>query len=246
MASCHHVYYAPNTTNAPLLSEKGETRINALYSSGNTSEFNGGELQFAHAVSKHMGIMVNGFIAGKSEEISDWNWNQNSSHKEKGSGSNVEFAGGYFKSFDERKKWIGELYGGFGLGSVTNEYGYGDRSKVNSTKIFLQPSIGYKLKNFEFAVVPKVSLINWRIKENRISSSENESAKDEMKAIGQKQNFIAFEPALLVRGGGENFKLQLGLSFSDYKSASTYYTESLIETLNASIGISINLKPIKK
>jgi hypothetical protein len=41
MSSCVHVYYAPNTPNAPLLSEKGETRINALYSAGGYTNYTG-------------------------------------------------------------------------------------------------------------------------------------------------------------------------------------------------------------
>jgi hypothetical protein len=47
LSSCHHVYYAPNTPNAPLLSKKGESRINAFYAAGADSKFGGVELQFA-------------------------------------------------------------------------------------------------------------------------------------------------------------------------------------------------------
>ena len=58
-ASCTHVYYAPNTANVPLLSQKGETLINGLYSEGSLSTFSGGEFQVATAVSSHVGIMAN-------------------------------------------------------------------------------------------------------------------------------------------------------------------------------------------
>lgn len=246
-ASCTHVYYAPNTANAPLLSEKGETRINALYSAGGVSEFSGGELQLAHAISKNVGLMVNGMAVSKSEEITDWSFNSGTtgSHTEKGNGSYIEFAGGYFKTFDKSKKLVFETYGGIGFGTANNDYSFSAHSKVNSTKFFLQPSIGYKLRYFEMAVVPKVSFVNWNVKEARISNQSDNDAQ-EIAAIQSKPHFVAFEPALLLRAGGKDFKAQATLSFSNGPSGSGYMMDDLIETLNASIGISINLKPIKK
>lgn len=248
-ASCTHVYYAPNTANAPLLSKKGETRINALYSAGGVSEFSGGELQVAHAISKNFGLMANGMAVSRSDEITDWDFYSGTtgSHTEKGNGSYMEFAGGYFRTLDKNKKFVFETYGGFGVGTAKNEYDFGDHSKVNSTKIFLQPSLGYKSVHFEMAVVPKVSFINWNVKESLISNQSNSDA-GAIAAIKSKPHFVAFEPALLLRAGGKDFKAQASLSFSNTQASSGtgYRTDDLIEGLNASIGISINLKPNKK
>jgi hypothetical protein len=248
-ASCTHVYYAPNTANAPLLSEKGETRMNALYSAGGVSEFTGGELQFAHAVSKNFGVMMNGMSVSRTDEVSTWdldpNWNfASETHTEKGKGSYIEFAGGYFKTLDNKRKWLFETYGGFGIGTANNDYGFGDHSKVNSNKIFIQPSLGYKSKYFEMAFVPKISFINWKMKESNLSNSNNEYLKTDLSTIEEKPHFTSFEPALLLRGGGANFKVQASLSYSKVQSGATY--QDLVEDLNASIGISINLKPAKK
>jgi len=245
ISSCSHVYYAPNTPNAPLLSEKGETRINALYTAGGYTDYTGGEVQFAHAISKNFGIMANGFFAGQTEEVSDWNLRYPSTHTEKGNGSYVELAGGYFGSFDETKKWIGEVYSGFGLGSITSDYGYGDNSKVGISKFFIQPSIGYKSRYFEMAIVPKFSYINWKIKDSRVSSSNNEDEKGDLQSMSERPGFVSFEPALILRGGGENFKIQTGLSFST-NGRHSMTSPQLVETVNASIGISINLKPTNK
>lgn len=242
LSSCYHVYYSPNTPNAPLLSKKGETRINALYTTGESSDFNGGELQFAHALSNHFGLLINGFVAGKTEEVSDYF--TNNSHTEKGNGSYIELGGGAFKSFDARKKWIGEIYAGAGFGSVKNEYGSGDQSKVNCTKFFVQPAIGYKSKNFEAVIIPKISLVNLRVKEANINSQENAAIKDDLSVISQQKSFVAFEPALVLRGGAENVKIQLALSASRFKSDS--YASDLTENSIASIGISININPRKK
>jgi len=240
LSACHHVYYAPNTANAPLLNEKGETRINALYTSGGSSEYDGGELQFAHAVGKNVAVMVNGFTAGTSEDISDYS--SNASHTEKGSGSYIEAAAGLFKNLHANKKWVAELYGGFGVGSVANDYGFGDRSKVAVTKFFLQPAIGYKARYFEVALVSKISKLNWKIKENRITASDNNDAKGDMAFINRNNSNFLFEPALIMRVGGKGFKVQGALSFSNFNKYDLIFGSDMIETQNASLGISINLK----
>lgn len=250
LPSCFHVYYAPNTAHAPLLSEKGETRINALYSTGGNSEFNGGELQLAHALSKNIGVMVNAMTASKSEQIDEWgfdpNWSATSNyHTEKGSGSYIEIGAGYFKAFDEKKKWIGEVYSGIGTGTANNDYGFGDNSRVNSFKFFIQPSIGYKSKYFEAMLVPKLSFISWDVKEKNIRNAANNYIASDLRIIQGKKSFVSVEPALLFRAGGKNLKMQCGLSFSNFNSSS-FYNEDLIETLNASIGASINLFASKK
>lgn len=241
-ASCHHVYYAPNTANAPLLSEKGETRINALYSAGNSSEFNGGELQVATAVSKRAGVMLNFFSAGKTDIVSDLN---GESVEERGNGSYVEAGAGLFHPFGADKAWIGEVYGGGGFGSATNEYGFGDRSKVGITKYFIQPSFGYKSRSFEVAVVPKVSMIRWNVKEKSIRNSRNESVTADLNYITENPNFVAFEPALLLRGGSKTFKVQLGVSYCNY-SGRGYLMDELHESATLSFGVSINIKHSKK
>jgi hypothetical protein len=241
--SCTHVYYAPNTAHPPLLSEKGETRVNALYSSGGDSEFGGAELQVAHAFNKNFGAMVNYFTASESEETYSYSSTTNSNIIEKGSGSYIEFAGGYFKSLDPRKRWIGEVYTGTGFGTVKNDYGYGDNSKVGIVKFFVQPAVGYKSPYFEFAFVPKFSLVHWKVKEENIKMQQNSYNKDDLSEIIRKPNFFAFEPAIILRGGSKNFKLQLGLSFSKVNAYSYF---DLQESVNGSIGISVSFKSTKK
>jgi hypothetical protein len=237
--SCYHVYYAPNTANAPLLSEKGETRVNLLYCSGGDSEFKGGEVQAAFAVTKNIGVMANFFSAGRTDEV--YSYSNNQYHDEKGNGSYIEFGGGYFESLS--KRWIGEVYGGTGFGSVKNEYGQGDHSRVGIMKFFIQPAIGYKVKSFEFAVVPKMSFVNWKVKDSHIAAAGNGSFQYDLDYLNDRKNFVAFEPALIIRAGGSDFKFQGGLSFSGHNRNQG---GSLTETLNGSFGISLNIRSSKK
>ena len=241
-ASCHHIYYAPNTANAPLLSVKGETRINAFYSSGNESQFEGAELQLAHAITKNIGVMINGFAAGKLEEVSSLS--ASGTHKEKGNGQYIEAAVGYFKPLDPAKKLVAEVYGGIGRGAVKNDYGFGDNSTIGITKFFVQPSIGYKMPYFEVALVPKLSFVKWNLKESNIQSKENASDKADIETIKNQSRFFAFEPAFFIRGGAKEVKLQAGFSLSKI-NLSPGNGNDLGETGTFHIGISINLKPGK-
>ena len=247
LASCAHVYYAPNTANAPLLSEKGETRINGLVAEGATSEFSGGELQLARAITNSFGVMVNGMTASRTDEVTDWSlWYPTGSHTEKGTGSYLEFGGGYFKTLDERKRLLFETYGGIGFGSVNNDYGYSDHSKVNVTKLFVQPSFGYKSNYFEVAFVPKFSFVDWTVKESQISGTGNKYVNDDLNVVKQNPHFLTFEPALLLRAGGRNVKFQTSLSISSIRSNQAYQMTNLVEDANLSFGISVNIKPKKR
>ena len=240
LSSCYHVYYAPNTPNAPLLTEKKEARVNALYSAGGDTEYQGGEIQYAQAVAKNIGVIGSFLAGGKTEDVSDGSATQ----REKGSGSYFEVGAGYFKAFDPAKKWVGEVYGGTGFGSVKNEYGLGDLSKVNIFKVFIQPAVGYKSPYFEVLFVHRVSMMNWKIKESLFKSGENDSDKFTVDALAKKKSMVAFEPAFMLRGGGKDFKLQAGLAFCNYKAST--YLEGFTESVTGSIGISLNFKPAKK
>lgn len=73
-ASCHHVYYVPNTAHLPLRTEKGEVRVNALVASGYNSAFTGGELQAAYAAGPRLGLMAIFFAAGNGAEGFSGEW----------------------------------------------------------------------------------------------------------------------------------------------------------------------------
>jgi hypothetical protein len=108
--SCVHVYYAPSNANIPLLSHKGEARVNGLYTTGWDSEFDGGELQLAYAVTNHFGVTANGFTAGKSEVVSDWEVMGDfgpspGGQREKGHGSTLNWLVVIIKLFRRSLSW---------------------------------------------------------------------------------------------------------------------------------------------
>ena len=64
--SCARYYYAPNSANIPLLSEK-EAKINAQYATGTVSH--GFEFQSAFAISPHFGGMINTMLGGSNNDL---------------------------------------------------------------------------------------------------------------------------------------------------------------------------------
>lgn len=192
--SCVHYYYAPNAHNVPLLKEKNETKLLVALSGGD--EFTGFETQFASAVNDKIGIMAN-FITASGDNDS-----------ESGSGTYFEVGLGYFKPLGQ--KFVFETYGGVGLGSVKNKYSLGD-SKVKFTRLFIQPNIGFSTRGFEVAFSSRFAGLNFHAVEY---SSIELYDEDDLEYIKNNKFSFLFEPALTIRGGWEQFKIQLQLVHS--------------------------------
>jgi hypothetical protein len=236
LTACNHVYYAPNTANVPLLTEQGEVKANLSSISAFESRANGGELQVAYAPTGHFGIHAGGLHIGKRENTSN-------ETVESGSGGYGELGVGYFTTLDKKRQWVFEIYGGYGGGSVYNNYGGGTTSRVGINKMYIQPAIGYKAKNAEFAFAPKIANVNWQVK--RLTGGFDEFTAREIFYIIEHENFFNFEPTLLVRAGGEVAKIQFSLTFSpDYSN--DYDIGPLRENLLVGIGASFNVLTKKK
>lgn len=213
-ASCNPKFYTPNTQNAPLISEKGETNL-TLSGNGNQVEFQG-----AYGVSENIAIQANGGLFIPSDVNDDG-----------GSGKFLEFGAGYFKPLDNN--FVFETYGIIGVGTVENHFpstssGKGDIS-ANILRLGIQPNFGYKTKHFSAAVSSRfVNLTYNKIEGDLVYDNVNQS--DYLK--NNSSNFL-IEPALTLRGGFENLKLQVqygysfNLSNSDFRQDNQYLTVGL-------------------
>jgi hypothetical protein len=198
--SCSHVYYSPNSSNVPLFKEKGETRINGYYSLGSAGldEIKGAEIQAAYAAGKNFGIMVNTAFMGASDG--------SGVEGDAGHGSLVEAGAGYFKPISHN--YVFETYAGIGSGSVTNEYSTGGSSKVHFTKLFVQPSIGYSVKNFDIGLASKLSFVNMKISHADFSDPDDYFKTFDIENIKANPNSILWEPSLFLRVGFKTIKAQ--------------------------------------
>ena len=225
--SCLHLYYAPNSSNVPLFKEKGEAKINANYSGG--AEISGAEIQGAYAVSEHVGIMLNTAFLGSSEEYSD-------GQKDEGNGYLVEAGAGYFMPLAEN--FIFETYAGLGVGGANNEYYYGGNSKVNFTKFFIQPALGFSVKNVDFGAASRFSAVFMNVQN---TSGVNTIDLPDLQYIEANPTSILWEPSLFVRFGFESVKAQLKYT----PSLNLNNQELAQETYLLGLGLSFAINPPK-
>lgn len=136
--SCSSLYI-PNSINAPLLTSKNEATITV-----NTG-MNGWDLQAAYSPLSHLGLMIN---TSGSPILSKTNGYHGHKYAEGGLGFTTSFG----------SKGVLELYSGAGLGNSESQSkvtvnGNSSTEKVQGmvTRYFVQPSIGVKNDNAEFA-----------------------------------------------------------------------------------------------
>lgn len=224
LMSCNPKFYTPNTQNVPLISEKGETNL-TLSGNGNQVEFQG-----AYGVSENIAIKANGglFIPADLD------------NGDGGSGKFLEFGGGYFKPLGSN--FVFETYAIIGFGTVENHFPSttsgnpltnGDLS-ANILRLGIQPNFGYKSKHFSAAVSSRfVNLSYNKIEGDLIYENVNQSAY-----LNDNASNFLIEPALTLRGGFENLKLQVQYGYSFNISNSDFRQDDQFLT----IGLNFNFK----
>lgn len=236
--SCTHYYYGPNSANVPLLQKKDDGRITASFAAAD--ETSGFELQSAYAFTNHFGAMFNFYTAYGERKSSS-----SSSSYSKGSGTYAEVGGGYYTPLKNANKWIFETYAGAGTGSITNEYSLSEMSKVNITKLFIQPSFGYSNKKgtFQAAIASRFSSVHLNLQQ--FSSTINSSADNyfDLEDLKNNGNSIYWEPSLLIRAGISKLKVQAEFTSSQAFKKHIYSTQTGI--ISFGILFSFNGKPSK-
>ena len=218
--SCTHYYYIPNVQNVPLFREKDE--FHATVALGGGEEATTVEVQAAYAVTNNLAVMTN-FMAARGGERSGNNW---------GNGKYIEGAFGYYKPFSEYG--VAELYAGLGTSNQRHQYGtdvenYGT-ADLSFMKYFIQPSVGLSSRSFDVAISTRFSRLSFYNIDNKVTM--NNDALYYVDTIAQNKVSNLFEPALTLRGGWKNVKLQLQLSFSKNLS----HSNLRFEKSNVSLG----------
>ncbi len=191
--------YTPNSVHMPLFTEKGQV-------SAGVHANQGLNLQGAYAITDHVGVMAN-YMRVNNEVDTDETTRE-------GNGNLTEIGLGYFT--ETGSKTVFELYGGAGIGDVdiTKSIPSGSSRTfyTKATRIFFQPSFGYVSPNFEIGLSGRMAFVNYRDIES--SYTAEDLAADHFVDI-DSPTWIFFEPALTIRGGIENLKVQLqvGKSF---------------------------------
>lgn len=193
------VYYTPNAHNVPLLKNKGDLRLMGGFQSGVLEDNKGVDFQTAYAITDSMGIMLNG----------NYSWGNNS--YDDASGYLIEGGAGYFTSLSER--WSFEGFAGFGHGTEQHTYTGGD-ANIRFTRFFLQPALGYKRTYFEAALSARLChLYFYHYDPSNFAALDPEVQDDLNYLEGHRSSFL-FEPALTLRVGPPDVKLQLQVGSS--------------------------------
>lgn len=223
IAACSPKYYVPNTHNVPLLEEKGQINL-AVH--GNVNQL---DVQGAAGLSSNIGLMVN---AGFFFPADDDNGNG-------GSGKLGEVGLGYFTKIGEYM--VFETYGILGFGTVENNFpstvtgnpGTSGTINANIFRAGIQPNIGYTSKYFSAAVSARFVSLNY----SNIKGSLIFDGVDQFAYLENHKSSFLVEPALTVRAGLENIKLQAQLSGSWNLSHNNFPQENALLSLGLFVKI---------
>jgi len=218
MTSCSPVLYSTVGQNVPLFHKKGEVAMSgARGETGHASGFSG---NLAVAVSDHAAIISS--------------WHSLHSWGTSGGGTYFELGAGKYKHYPSTV--VTELFGGIGLGSISNSIN-GESIGVSYIKPFVQPSVGISGKVCELAFTPRIALVSYTSKTGYSSDAAIRTRVDDF--YQTKKNTVVFEPGITFRIGYKNVKLQLQYNYTTL-SYNKDSVDSIDETFT-SIGLHFNI-----
>lgn len=208
LSSCSPFYYLSNNSNIPLLKEKEEAQVSGFV--GSAADFGFMGLNSAYALTRNTGLMFNASVFVGEEILPEENVSPSAADNKNYNPANRSLMGelgyGYFLPFGSDSTFVFETYVGYGLYSNNRAF---DETRSISYLIhrpFIQPSIGFRHKNFEAAFgirFVKMSYFN--------RSPSDAFAIDEvaMSDFGLWHGAINIEPNFTVRVGGPTVKFQM-------------------------------------
>ena len=226
LSSCETIYYVPTNQNVLKFKEKGDAHL-AIGADENFKYSTVG-----YAITKNVAIL------SEFKSISD-------------NGSSTEL------HRNRTFLWDNELivykkYPNYFIPAVNFGYGYGQINrnsqdyKLDVSRQFIQPSIGFSNDYFDFALSTRFSRVNYQLlqlKDPPIGSNRTFEEYHNLKDVGKK-DFYFLEPAITIGVGYKFIKLRFQkiavhkLSSSDLK----YESSSATLTLN----LTFNVKRIRK
>ena len=216
--------YSPAAHNVPVLTQKGDSKIGAVYSTNAVGQekkdgvkidnrSRGYDLQGAVAITNSFAIQANHFYRWEKTEGGPDSLTLEYKR------NLTEIGLGYYLPINDKKNAFFQVFAGAGLGrfSFTDNDKSGNYfHQANITKIYLQPAILFKSKgSFTTSVSVRFSGISYsKVKSNYAANQLNDYYLDNL--TGRAKWF--FEPATVTSFGLKNvpglrFEVQGGLSF---------------------------------
>jgi len=199
--------YKPNAIHSPLLKEKGELNTSASIGLSGSGLYN---LQAAHAISNHIGIMIDGMYHLRRVSSDD-------SSVEKLNMFFGEAGAGYFTTFGNNKNRLFQCYSGGGYGITTDKIDDVDQLNpvVNAKyfNVFIQPGLAVTNKNFEIAFDLRANYVHLYNIHAYLYDKFEWWNTDFQFYSDTSLYFVNLEPTLTMKAGGEKLKgvLQFGI-----------------------------------
>lgn len=236
LISCSPIVYSNVGHNAPMFEEKGEVSINPSYSSSNTAQnlsddaVRGIGFQGGYSLTDKVALISSFYSMGRGRSSDSQEW--------EGNGTYFEIGGGYYGRSQNKK--IGyEVLGGIGFGGIKNKSLNGEEYlNVNFSKPFIQPSIGFISKYFEFSFIPRIAYVS--IEDRGLRINDSNLLSDLRRQFENNNKQLVFEPGLQLRFGFENVKMQIQWSISNF-NFSTEEVNFSYESYG-SIGLNFRIK----
>jgi hypothetical protein len=229
LSSCNHYYYVANVQNVPLFREKHDFRLTGAYGKGEKSECT--EVQAAFSPTDNIGIMTN-FMSAKGGNESDNTGCAN--------GTYFDGAIGYYKTL--KKHGVFEIYGG--LGWCNQHHQYSDlllnpcgTSDLSFTNLFVQPSLGLTFNHFDLALSTRICRLTFTSIDNHVYGQMDSYDYDDLNNIANK-NYLFLEPALTIRGGWKNVKVQIQYAIANINNKPDLF---FVEPAHISFGIFVSI-----
>ena len=216
--------YSPSAQNVPVLTQKGDSKIGAMYSTNFTGEekrdgqvidnrSRGIDIHGAYAVSNHFAVQAQYFARWERTEGGpdsiNVSYNRNL----------TEVGIGYYLPINDNGNVLFQFFAGVGLGSFrftdTDRSGY-NFHQANITKVYLQPAFLFRSQgSFTSAISIRGSIISY----SKIKTSYSATQLDDYKLdrLSSREK-IFIEPAFTGSFGFKNLpgirlEFQGGLSF---------------------------------
>jgi hypothetical protein len=139
--------YVPNAINSPMFSNKGEVQASVHYGIA------GLDPQVSYAITDHLGVMMNGSFADRTDSTST---NYHKHHF-------FEAGVGYYQKIGLIGRF--EAYGGGGFGKLSAHQDVGfwvSNAEVNTMRFFVQPAIGLSTEVFDGSIATRLVALNMK------------------------------------------------------------------------------------
>lgn len=226
--------YVPNAVPTPLLTEKGDSRIDVGVGLSQN-------VQASYALTDHLGLMVNGLYQNVNSST-----NSATELSEDGDGIYrisrfVEGGLGYYTLFND-EDGVFEVYTGFGKGETFDNKGslnptYDPKTLARYSRVFIQPNVGIVRDHMEFCMGVRLSNVNF------------DDVLSESSELNQKQfKFGMIEPAITIKAGWPYAKFFTQYSFMIPISNSNkdYYrlnSNPVFSLFSIRVGMSFRINP---